>query len=159
MSTRNATVRFLGLFASAAVVLVAWATVGATRTAAGPSPHMNSGLVGITFGQMVRFNVTNTGDTRGMIIDGCRFTDANGNTLKEFRARQVLAIGQSASFDLEWPDLIDRGGRIEANAQLRFVGKSDDLVTTTQVIDLASGESRMGWNNHNETLVHAERPR
>lgn len=150
MKTRHA------LFLTAAVALAAWATVGAARTAAGPSPHMNSGLVGFTFGQMVRFNVTNTGDARGMIIDGCRFVDANGNTLKEFRTRQVLAIGHSLSFDLEWPDLIDRSGRLEATAEIRLVGKVDDLVTTTQVIDIASGESRMGWNNHNETLVRDE---
>lgn len=160
MTTRSRTLRFLALLSTAAVVLVAWVTVGAVRTSAGPSPHMTSGLVGITFGQMVRFNVTNSGNTRAMIIDGCRFVDAEGRVLKQF-GRGVLAMGQSVSFDLERRELGgDFGGRAEVNAIVNFVGKAEDITVTTQVIDVASGESRMGWgSNHNETLMRDESPR
>jgi hypothetical protein len=154
---RSATVKFLALLSATAVVLVVWATAGAARTAAGAEPHLNSGLVGMTSGQMVRFNVTNSGNTRAMIIDGCRFVDAEGRVLKQF-GRGVLAMGQSVSFDLDRRELGgDFAGRAEVNAIVSFVGKAEDITVTTQVIDVASGESRVGYTgNHNETLVRDE---
>ena len=143
MTTRKPTARFFVLLPTAAVLLVLWITVGATRTAAVPPPHLNSGLVGMTFGQMVRFNITNAGEPRGMIIDGCRFVGADGRTLKEFSARTLLAIGQSVSFDIDRGDVGDSVGRIEVSAVVRFAGRAEDLVVTTQVVDIASGET--GW--------------
>jgi hypothetical protein len=157
MTTRNANVRFVVLLPTAAVLLVLWMTIGATRTAAGAEPHLNSGLVGVTFGQMVRFNITNAGEPRGMIIDGGRFVDADGRVLKEFRGRRVLAIGQSLSFDFDRGDVGDFVGRIEVSAVVSFAGKAEDLVVTTQVVDIASGETRVGYaGNHNETLLRDE---
>ena len=48
-------------------------------------------------------------------------------------------------------------GVTEVNAIVSLVGRADDVVVTTQVIDIASGESRVGYTgNHNETLVRDE---
>jgi len=145
MTTRSATARLLALLPIVAVVFVVWTTFGSTRAAAGPSPHMNSGLVGLTFGQMVRFNITNGGEIRGMIIDGCRFVDADGRVVKETTGRRVLAPGQSLSCDLDRAEIVDRSGRVEVNAVISLGARSDDLVVTTEVVNVASGETLVGW--------------
>lgn len=157
MTSRSATAKFLAVLSTAAVVLVVWVTVGAVRTVAGPQAHLNSGLVGITFGQVVRVNVTNTGEERAMIVDGGRFVDGDGRTLKSF-GRHVLGVGQSASFDLDRREIGgDFSGRAEVNAVVSFVGKTDDTVITTQVIDVETGLTRVGYTgNHNETLLRDE---
>lgn len=132
--------------ASVAAVSTFWAV---SRAPAGPIPHMASGLVGLTTGQAARFNVVNVGETRGFVIDGCRFFDASGRLLAE-SGRQVLALGQafSCQFDADQTE-----GRVEVHAVVGLGGRSDDVVATLEVLDLDTGQSRMGWNQHNETLV------
>ncbi len=133
--------------ASVAAVSTFWAV---SRAPAGPIPHMASGLVGLTTGQAARFNVVNVGETRGFVIEGCRFFDASGRLLAE-SGRQVLALDQAFSCQFDVP--VETEGRHEVHAVVGLGGRSDDVVATLEVIDLDTGQSRMGWNNHNETLV------
>ncbi len=65
---------------------------------------------------------------------------------------EVLALGQAFSCQFDVP--VGTEGRHEVHAVVGLGGRSDDVVATLEVLDLDTGQSRMGWQNHNETLVH-----
>lgn len=144
--TRRILLALIAALATAALISTVWI---ASPAPAGPSPHMASGLVGLTARQAARFHVVNVGEPRGFVIDGCRFFAADGRLLAE-SGRQVLALGQafSCQFDADWTE-----GRHEVHAVVGLGGRSDDVVATLEVFDVDTGQSRMGWSNHNETLV------
>ncbi|MBI3680149.1 MAG: hypothetical protein HY235_07100 [Acidobacteria bacterium] len=149
MNIRRTSTKLLSLAAVATIAVAVWATWATERVKAAPERSMDSGLIGVTAGQVVRFNAVNTG-TRAIIIIGGKFLDSNGTLLIESRESRLLQPGQGVSFDLPGSER----GRMEVHAVVSFVGAGDidQLNTSTQIID-ATGQSKMGWSNHNETLV------
>jgi len=147
MNIRRTSTKLLSLAAVATIALAVWATWATERVKAAPERSMDSGLIGVTAGQVVRFNAVNTGD-RAIIIIGGKYLDINGNLLIESLGSRLLHPGQGVSFDLPGRE----GGRMEVHATLSFTGDPAMLTTSTQIID-ATGQSKMGWNQHNETFV------
>jgi hypothetical protein len=154
MKTRKTISKILALAALVAAVGVAtlWTSWDSAQATVSRQSRADSGLVGISLGQAVRYNIVNTGEERGIIIVGGKFTDSDGNTLAEFPGG-TLALGQGMTFELNRAAIMRTGNRVEVNAAVMFSGHPDSLLGSTQVFNIETGQSVMGWSNHNETLV------
>ena len=146
------------------------------------------GMIGITHEQTARLNVNwgdvNPGPCRlrGEVDPGpCRvqveliFVDSQDNVL--LRSTETLMPGHAAFLDLDGATLprdtgppSAGGNRTEIRAKIRLfedpsiqpVSQGDrNLAATVEVFDnsgLDAGKSRMGWQNHNETLLRDTGP-
>ena len=94
------------------------------------------------------------------------FLDSWDNVLR--RSTETLMPGHAAFLDLDGATLprdsgppSAGGNRTQIRANVRFVEdpsirNAGNLAATVEVFDnsgLDAGKSRMGWNNHNETLL------
>ena len=175
-------------FAAAVVGAAAILDQGRSRAAAfNPQPDPPAfGMIGITHEQTARLNVVNWGDvnpgpcrSRGGEVDPgpCRvqvefiWFDSQGNIL--LRSTETLMPGHAAFLDLDGGTLprdtgppSAGGNRTEIRANVRFVEdpsirNAGNLAATVEVFDnsgLDAGKSRMGFNNHNETLLRDTGP-
>ena len=146
------------------------------------------GMIGITHEQTARLNVNwgdvNPGPcrSRGEVDPGpCRvqveliFVDSQDNVL--LRSNETLMPGHAAFLDLDGATLprdtgppSAGGNRTQVRAKIRLVEDPSlspvpqgglNLAATVEVFDnvgLDAGKSRMGWNNHNETLLRDTGP-
>ena len=146
------------------------------------------GMIGITHEQTARLNVNwgdvNPGPcrSRGEVDPGpCRvqveliFVDSQDNVL--LRSNETLMPGHAAFLDLDGATLprdtgppSAGGNRTQVRAKIRLVEDPSlspvpqgglNLAATVEVFDnvgLDAGKSRMGWQNHNETLLRDTGP-
>src|SRR5713226_695231 len=81
----------------------------------------DSGVVGITSGEMVRFSVANMGESPIHILAG-RFLDTEGKTLSQHLERRAVGPGQAFLFDLDRGSVEVPDNRIAVRAVVEFTG-------------------------------------
>ena len=161
--------------ATVLVALAALTTLGilrGTRTAKAqdkippPQPdRISFGMVGITRGQTARLNVTNAGETQGIVIN-YRLVDSDGLVLHRNNGQPVertetLEPGHSTFLQINGDNLVGRDEtRLNFRAEARVVAPSEGttgpIVLTVEAIGNPTSQTEwaMGLRlNHNETLV------
>jgi len=131
------------------IVLVAaaimWMTWPAGRALAIQDSEDMPSPFGIAFGQTARVTVLNSGEKRGIIING-KFVDDQGRTLAGTQEPQLIPPGRFVSFDLEGDSMgraRDRFGRVQALAVVTAIGNPNEknLQVSVEVFDNATGRT------------------
>jgi hypothetical protein len=173
MKVRNVLLKVVSVVALAAVLFAAMALLDRGRVSAfNPQPDPPAfGMIGITNEQTARLNVVNVGEVQpGRVQVELMFLDGQGNVLR--RSTETLMPGRATFLDLDGATLprdsgppSAGGNRTQIRAKIRLVEDPNltpipigdrNLAATVEVFDnfgLDAGKSRMGFNNHNETLL------
>jgi hypothetical protein len=149
--------------AAVLVALVALLTLGVLRgtrqvqaqdqTPPPVGERLSLGMIGIARGQTARLNVTNAGDTHGLLIDG-RLVDGNGDVLLLIDGQPVqrtvtLEPGQSASLQIRADNfLVQNKTRLNFRAEVTVTPPSDAICpcnfpVTLEVIDNTTGRTEL----------------
>ena len=155
MITKQRTVTVLAL-----VALAAFASIGISRGTprahaqdTAPTPdRISFGMVGITRGQTARLNVTNDGETRGIIIN-FRLVDSDGEVLRRRDGAPVertmtLEPGHSAFLQFNADNMPGRDeARVNFRAVVTLIPSSGEAVcpcqfpVTLEVVNNATGKT------------------